>query len=66
MEAKISNFSQMLLDSPRNCWLALNEDETKIVASGSTPEEAEANAKKDGIDDPLLIWSPEKWTPRVF
>ncbi len=66
MEARMSAFSQMLLDSPRNCWLALTEDKTKIVASGSTPEEAEANAKRDGVDDPLLIWSPEQWTPRVF
>jgi len=66
MENKISDFSQMLLDSPRNCWLALAEDESKIVATGLTPEEAEANAKKVGIDDPLLVWAPEDWTARVF
>ena len=66
MENKTSNFSQLLLDSPRNCWLALVEDETKIVATGLTPEEAEAKAKAAGIEDPLLVWVPEDWTARVF
>lgn len=66
MEKKIAHFSQMLLDSPRNHWLALTEDESKVVAIGVTPEEAEANAKKVGIDDPLLVWAPEDWTARVF
>lgn len=66
MENKISNFSQILLESPKNCWLALAEDEGKVVATGLTPNEAEAKAKKEGVDDPLLIWSPEDWAPRVF
>ncbi len=66
MKNQTSSFSQMLLDSPRNCWLALTEDESKIVATGLTPDEAEAKAKKEGVDDPLLVWSPENWTPRVF
>jgi hypothetical protein len=66
MGNKISHFSQILLESPKNCWLALAEDESKVVATGLTPDEAEAKAKKQGIEDPLLIWSPEDWAPRVF
>lgn len=66
MENKNSSFSQILLESPKNCWLALAEDESKVVAIGLTPDEAEAKAKKEGIEDPLLIWSPEDWAPRVF
>jgi hypothetical protein len=66
MENKISNFSQILLKSPKNCWLALAEDESKVVATGLTLDEAEAKAKNEGIEDPLLIWSPENWAPRVF
>jgi hypothetical protein len=66
MENRISNFSQILLESPKNCWLALAEDESKVVATGLTPEEAEAKAKNEGIEDPLLIWSPEDWSSRVF
>ena len=60
------NFATMLKDSPKNRWLALTEDETRVVATGLTPAEAESNAKRAGIDDPLLVWAPEDWTPRVF
>jgi hypothetical protein len=66
MENRISDFSRILLESPRNCWLALAEDESRIVATGLTPDEAEAKAQKEGVNDPLLVWSPEDWTPRVF
>lgn len=66
MVNKISAFSRILLESPKNCWLALSEDESKVVATGLTPDEAEAKAKKEGTEDPLLIWSPEDWAPRVF
>lgn len=66
MEAKMSTFSRLLLDSPKNCWLALNEEESKVVGSGSTLEEAVSTAKKNGIEDPLLIWSPQEWSSRVF
>jgi len=66
MEAKMSTFSRLLLDSPKNCWLALNEEESKVVGSGLTLEEAVSTAKKNGIEDPLLIWSPREWPSRVF
>lgn len=66
MENKVSNFSQILLESPKNCWLALAEDESKVVAIGLTPDEAEAKAKKEGVEDPLLIWSPEDWGTPSF
>jgi len=66
MDNRTSNFSRILLESPKNCWLALAEDESKVVATGLTPDEAEAKAKNEGVEDPLLIWSPEDWAPRVF
>jgi hypothetical protein len=66
MEAKISAFSRLLLDSPKNCWLALNEEENKVVGSGPTLNEAISTARKNGIEDPLLIWSPQEWSSRVF
>ncbi len=66
MEGKISDFSRMLLDSPKNCWLALNEEENKVVGSGSTFQEAALTARKNGVEDPLLIWSPQEWSSRVF
>jgi hypothetical protein len=66
MEAKLSDFSKLLLDSPKNSWIALNEEETQIVGTGPTLEEAVSAAKRNGIDDPLLLLSPKDWTPRVF
>lgn len=66
MAAKISDFSQMLLESPKNCWLALNEEENKVVGAGPTLNEALSTARNNGVEDPLLFWSPKEWTPRVF
>lgn len=66
MAQAISEFSQLLLKSPKNCWLALAEDESQVIATGRTPEEAQANAAAAGVDDPLLLWSPETWMPHVF
>jgi hypothetical protein len=62
----ISDFSDLLLKSPKNCWLALSEDETRVIATGETPEEAQANASAAGVEDPLLLWSPDEWIPHVF
>ena len=66
MEAKLSDFSKLLLDSPKNSWIALNEEETRIVGTGATLEEAVSAAKRNGIDDPLVLLSPKAWTPKVF
>lgn len=56
----------VLADAPRECWLALNEVETKIVGRGETVEEAVAEAKKAGVEDPFIMWSPKKRIPSVF
>jgi hypothetical protein len=60
------NFARILLEAPRKCWLALTEDESKVVGHGKTPEEAVEAARANGVDDPILIWAPEVWTPRIF
>ncbi len=57
---------ELLVGAARNTWLALNEDETKIVGRGSTLEEAVADAKKNGVEDPIVIWSPKKWVHSVY
>ncbi len=65
MGTKISEFSRMLLDSPKNCCLALNEGENKVVGSGPTLQEAASAARRNGFEDPLLTWSPQEWSSRV-
>lgn len=60
------NLSSLLDKAPRNCWLALNEDETRLVGRGDTVKEAVDEAKKNGVADPVIIWAPKKWIPAVY
>jgi hypothetical protein len=57
---------EALTGAPRNSWLALDEEETKVVGSGSTLEEAVAKARDNGVNDPVVVWSPENWHHSVF
>lgn len=57
---------ELLVGAARNAWLALNEDETKIVGKGDTLEEAMAEARKNGVNDPVVIWSPKKWVQSIY
>lgn len=56
----------VLIGAARNCWLALTEDETRIVGKGETLELAIEEAKKNGVDDPIVIWSPREWRHAVL
>lgn len=56
----------LLKDAPRNCWLTLNEDETKVVGHGETIEQAIEMARKAGVTEPILFWSPDRLVPRVL
>jgi hypothetical protein len=55
-----------LLDAPPDRWVALSEDESRVVAEGRTFEEAASRAEKNGVPDPILVKTPQDWTPRVF
>lgn len=57
--------ADILRGAPGNCWLALNEDETRVVGSGKTPGDAIAAARTAGVDDPILVWAPDTWAVRV-
>ena len=54
---------ELLRSAPLDSWIALSEDETTIVASGSTYEEVVRNSEKVGVSDPLLIKTPKVWMP---
>ena len=56
---------EMLRQAPMDSWIALSADEEKMVASGTTFSEAVENAKKVGEHEPVLIHTPEEWTPIV-
>jgi hypothetical protein len=61
-----TKFSIMLDNAARECWLALTEDESAVVGRGETPAEAVEEAKRSGVQDPILLWAPKKWTPSIF
>jgi len=58
--------AQILRDSPPNSWIALAEDESRVVGRGATYAEAVAAAERQGVDDPVLINMPEEWLPLVL
>jgi len=50
-----------LRSAPLDSWVALNQDETVIVAVGSTYEEAVKRSEEKGVRDPVLIKTPKSW-----
>lgn len=60
------DLSAVLRNAPRDCWLALTQDQSKVVGRGENMREALDEAKKNGVEDPVLIWAPKVWHPVVF
>lgn len=57
---------EQLSKAPKNSWIVLSDDESKLVVCGKTFEEAASEAKKLGVSDPPIIRVPEDWTERVL
>jgi hypothetical protein len=55
-----------LREGPSDGWAAFSENEDRIVAYGSTYEEAVENAEKLGVKEPVLVKIPKDWKPAVF
>ncbi len=62
----MADLSKLLENAPRERWLALTQDGRKIVGRGEDIAEAIEEAKENGEDDPLLLWSPKSWIPAVY
>lgn len=58
--------AEALLNAPPDHWVALSEDESRVVAVGETFKEAVDNAAKAGVLNPVLVKVPDEWTPRSF
>ena len=54
---------QLLRSAPMDSWIALSEDESRIVAVGATYEEVVKNSESAGFADPLLLKTPKVWMP---
>jgi hypothetical protein len=51
----------MLAGAPRDAWIALSEDESRIVGSGPTMQDAISAAAQQGIAEPILMKTPKEW-----
>ena len=63
MKAQEDTRLEALHSAPLNSWIALSEDESKIVAVGSTFSEVVTNSEKAGVSDPIIIKTPKAWAP---
>jgi hypothetical protein len=63
MKAQEDTRLEALRSAPLNSWIALSEDESKIVAVGSTFSEVVTNSEKAGVSDPIIIKTPKAWAP---
>ncbi len=55
--------TELLRSAPLNSWIAFAEDESRIVATGATYEEAVRLSEEAGVYDPLIIKTPSSWLP---
>jgi hypothetical protein len=60
------DLSKLLAGGPRECWVALNSEQSEIVGRGETVREAEDEARKKGVKDPVLLWAPKSWQLSVY
>jgi hypothetical protein len=57
---------EVLENAPPNSWVALSEDESRVLGIAATYAEAVELASKAGVEDPVLIKTPEEWLTPVF
>ncbi len=54
---------EALQSAPLDSWVALSEDESKVVAVGATYSEAVENSERAGVEDPIIVKTPASWAP---
>lgn len=63
MLAKKDARSEALRKAPLNSWVALSDDETRIVATGTTYAEVVAELDRIGDDTAVILKTPDNWLP---
>jgi hypothetical protein len=53
----------LLRSAPLNKWIALSDDESKIVAVGETYGEVSTLSDLAGVSDPIILKTPQEWVP---
>jgi hypothetical protein len=62
MDARAS----LLLAATPERWIALSEDDTRIIAEADTFEQAAAAAEQAGEPNAILMLVPPDWSPRIL
>lgn len=57
---------RVLREAPRDCWIAVAEEEARVVASGQNLSDVADEAERLGVRDPLMIRTPKEWSPTCF
>ena len=63
MSAVITPRMEALGSAPLDAWIALAEDESRVVATGATYEEVVRKSDEAGVQDPLIVKTPKSWLP---
>ena len=50
-----------LRSAPLNSWVALSEDESRIVATGASYQEVSDRSDAAGEANPVIIKTPDRW-----
>jgi hypothetical protein len=52
-----------LQSAPLDKWIAISEDESRIIAVGETYSEVSDLSDAAGEDDPIILRTPPAWEP---
>ena len=52
----------LLRPAPLDAWIALSQDESRIVATGDDYDEAARKAEEAGETDPVILKTPPVWS----
>jgi TPP-dependent indolepyruvate ferredoxin oxidoreductase alpha subunit len=55
--------SEALRSAPLNSWIALSDDETRIVAHGATYQDVADELNRSGDETSVILKTPPRWLP---
>jgi hypothetical protein len=55
--------SQALRGAPLDSWIALTEDETRVIATGATYQDVAKQLDDAGDRDSVILKTPKSWLP---
>jgi hypothetical protein len=61
--AQVGDRVAALLQAPLDEWIALSDDETRLVAHGTTYQEVADQLNRMGDDSSVILKTPPSWAP---